>query len=154
MKRILSFFTLILLVVSCTVSSEPEFIKIENIVPKKVSLLGVNIVSDAIFYNPNDIGCELVATDITVLINSNEVGKAKQTKNIEVLSKGEFIIPLEVSFLPMKLIEDSEAILTSSLPNLLNQKVTVTYSGKVSLKKAGVTFDIPIDKTDEILLKK
>lgn len=154
MKKVITYLTVLIVVVACSVSSEPEFIKMENIFPKKVSMLKVQIVSDAVFYNPNDVGCELVATDITVLANGNEVGKATQTKNVEVSSKGEFTIPLEVSFSPMKLLEDRETLATTSLPNLLNKKVEVAYKGTVTLKKAGVSFDVPVEKTDEILLQK
>lgn len=154
MKKIILLLSIVSVVVSCSVSGEPEFVKMENIYPKTVSLLKVQLVSDAIFFNPNDIGCELVATDINVLVNGNEVGKATQAKNIEILSQGEFTIPLEVSFSPMKIIEDKENILKSSLPNILSQKVEVTYQGSVTLKKAGISFDVPVEKTDEILLKK
>lgn len=154
MKKIILLVSIVLVAVSCTVSSEPEFVKMENIYPKSVSLLKVQLVSDAIFFNPNDVGCELVATDIDVLVNGNEVGKATQAKNVEISSQGEFTIPLEVSFSPMKIIEDKENILNSSLPNLLSKKVEVSYKGTVTLKKAGISFDIPVDKTDEIVLKK
>lgn len=154
MKKIVALFTVFVIITSCTVSSEPEFVKMDNIFPKKVSLLKVELTSDAVFFNPNDVGCELVATDITVLVNGNEVGKAKQAKNVDISSKGEFTIPLEVSFSPMKIIENKDDLLNSSLPNLLDQKVEVAYKGTVTLKKAGISFDIPVDKTDEIQLKK
>lgn len=154
MKKNSILFIILFIITSCTVSSEPKFVKIDNIYPQKVSLLGVELTSDAIFYNPNDIGCELVATDISVLVNGNEVGKANQAKNIEITSKGEFTIPLKISFSPMKIIESKEELLNNSLSNLLKQKVEITYKGTIMLKKAGISFEIPIDKTDEIQLKK
>lgn len=154
MRKISSLLVVLFVAISCKVSDEPEFVKMENIFPTKVSVLNVEIVSDAIFNNPNDVGCELVSTDITVLVNGNEMGKASQAKNVEISSKGEFTIPLKVSFSPTKLLENKDDILSSSLPNLLSQKIEISYKGTITLKKAGVSFDVPVDKTDEISLKK
>ncbi len=154
MKKI--FFLLIVCITtsSCTFSSKPEFKKIDNINPKNISLSNIEIEANAVFYNPNDIGCIVKDIDITVLVNGTAIGKTLQNKRVSISKKGDFSIPLTASFSPIQLLDNKKDIINGGLASLLSNEIEVQYLGNITVEKLGASYPIKIDKTENIKLKK
>lgn len=139
---------------SCTVSEAPEFIDIDGYQVKKVNLSQVVVNADINFHNPNDVGCELVTTDIDVLANGVNVGKVTQLNAISIDDNSTFHIPTSISFSPKDVFGDTGGILNGALNALLSKEVKLEYKGSVTLSKAGIEFDIDVDDYSTIELKK
>lgn len=144
MKKI-SYFLLILLAASCTFTSEPDFLKLDEYKIITLNKNEVKLGTKAFFHNPNDVGCEVVSTDIEVFVNDLAVSKVKQTNSIVLESDNEFYIPLTVSVPTSEIIKDQKGILNGLLSGLTNKNILIQYQGVVTLKKAGIEFDIDIE---------
>lgn len=151
MKKLL-LLTVLISFASCSVSKSPEWVRMDSLKAESFSFAQITLVSDAVFYNPNDIGCTLVDSDIKVFVNGVEVGTAKQNKEVKAVSKGEFIVPLTVNFSPKKLIKSNADLLNGTLSKILKEGVEVNYIGTFSLKKSGIPFTIPIEYEDNLKL--
>lgn len=138
---ILSFITL----VSCTLSSEPDFVKIADYRILNINREEVKLGANSYFLNPNDVGCEVVKTEIEVMVNGLSVSQVNQSKIIELGAGEEFTIPLIVSIPTSAIVKDKEGILGGILSGLMNQNIAIQYEGVVTLRKAGIEFDIDIE---------
>ena len=95
MKKIF-FFLLAITLFSCTLTQEPDFIKLDDYKIITLNKKEVKLGTNAYFKNPNDVGCEVVSTDIEVFVNGLAVSKVNQTASINLESNNEFNIPLTV----------------------------------------------------------
>lgn len=154
MKNTILLLLTFLLFTACNVSLEPEFKKITNIYPKKVTVSIIEVEANAVFYNPNDVGCTVKDVDITVFVNGVSAGKAKQTQPISIDSKGDFIVPLSTTFSPLELLDNKMDILNGSIGKLLNNEMEIQYLGSVTLEKVGLSYAFEIDETQNIKLQK
>ena len=146
MKNLLKVLLLFSVLFSaCTFTEKPEFLRIENLKANKVSLTNINITSDAVFFNPNDIGYEVVESNIDVFINDKLIGKAKQIETINIDRKGNFSLPLEINYSPQEILKDSKDLFSSILFNVLTQKIDLTFKGNIKLQKAGIPIEIPLE---------
>ncbi len=149
MKKLLFLF-LIITITSCTLTQEPEFIKLDNYKIITFNKNEVKLGTSAYFINPNDVGVELVSTDIDVFVNELNVSKVNQVNSINLTSGNEFTIPLSVNIPTNKIVKDKGGIFNGVLTTLFNKNIKVEYKGIVTLKKAGIKFDIDIEG-EEIL---
>ena len=139
-----------LLITSCQVSEEPEFIRIGESKVVKLNKDAVIISSNAHFYNPNDIGCDIVATNINVDVNGIPVGDVKQNGSIALEANQNFSIPLSINFPPSTFIKDRLGLINIALGSIQNKMIEVQYAGTVTLSKLGVEFDIEVEGEEEI----
>jgi len=153
MKQKLTLLVLILSLISCKITNEPEFKSIDNYKILKITNQEVKIGSDANFHNPNDVGCKVVTTNITVFVNDIEVGKVNQNKSIDLEANNDFKIPLVVQFPFSKISKDQKGLLNGLINVLISKDIKVKYKGFVTLKKAGISFDIDIEGEEKIKLK-
>lgn len=144
MTKLLSFFTAIILLSNCTVSSEPDFVKMDDYKILKLNRQEVHLGTNAYFFNPNDVGCEVVKTEVKVLVNGLHVSDVNQTKVIELDANNEFYIPMKVSIPLEKISKDKNGILGGLAATLIQKNISVEYDGFVTLRKAGIEFDIEI----------
>lgn len=142
-KLLFTFLTIVL--VNCTLTQEPDFIKLDNYKIISANKKEIKLGTNAYFHNPNDVGCEIVSTDIDVLINGLFVGKVNQANLIHLSAGNKFDLPLLVSIPSEKIIKDKSGIFSGVLTALMSKNLTVSYEGFVTLKKAGVEFDIDIE---------
>lgn len=143
MKKILYLFFCISLI-GCTISQEPDFIKIDDFKIITLNKKEIKLGANAFFKNPNDVGCEIVTTDIDVFVNELSVSKVNQSKSISLESDNKFQIPLTVSIPTNKIIKDKAGLFNGLLTTLFNKNISIKYEGIVTLKKAGIEFDIDI----------
>lgn len=150
--KILSFFISVFLL-SCSGPKEPEFKRVENIVPVEKSNLEYTLTADIIMSNPNSIGAKLMKTDLDIFINGIEVGKVNQRLFTEIDANSEFTIPVKCDFSARGLLKDQGNTLGGLLNVLVESKVDLLYKGMVRLKLAGLEFDVPVNYEQEIKLK-
>ena len=151
MKKFIFLF-LILAITSCTFTTEPDFLKLDDFKVITFNKNEVKLGTNAYFHNPNDVGCEVVSTDIDVFVNGLNVSKVNQVKSIHLESGNEFTIPISVNIPTNKIAKDKGGIFNGMLATLLNKNVAIQYKGTITLKKAGITFDIDIEG-EEVLKK-
>ena len=138
---------------SCTVSEAPEFNGINMVTAKTIDLNTIKVEANALFFNPNDIGCEVTYTDINVLVNSIDVGKAVQTRAVSVKGKSNFQIPLVIHFSPTEVFKQNKGIFNGIVSVLTTKKVNIQYKGLVTLNKGLIPFTIDINESQEVPLK-
>lgn len=151
MKKILHLLASLIFLSSCTLTSEPDFIKLDDYKIVKLNKKKLELGTRAYFFNPNDVGCEVVSTKVKLLVNGLHVSDVNQSKIIELDADNEFYIPMNVSVPLEKISKDKSGILGGLLSTLIDKNLTITYEGFVRLRKAGIEFDIEI--VGEELLK-
>lgn len=154
MLRRLSLFILIVSTLfSCNLSNEPQFNGIENIRILSIKNAKFIIGGDVMFLNTNDIGCNVVKTDILAYVNGIEVGKVNQKQLINLKANKEFKLPILFSFTPQDIVKDKKSIFDGAISALVNRTVDILFKGSVTLNKLGVTFDIDVESEDKIKIK-
>lgn len=129
----------------CTFTSEPDFVKLDEYKITGLNKNEIKLSTNAYFHNPNDVGCEVVSTDIDVFVNGLEVSEVTQSKTIQLDAGNEFFIPLSTLIPLEKISKDKKGILGGLLTTLFNKNLKVKYEGIVTLKKMGIEFDIDIE---------
>ncbi len=150
MKKLILLSTLFFALVSCSVKEKPEFLYVKNI---KVSDSTPNVITlsaDAHFKNPNDVGGELQAEAIKVLINGNEMASIS-SESFKVPAKKEFSIPLKAIVPTDSLLSNNS--LTGLLGSLLNKTMKVQYKGDIKYKVFGFSHTYTVDETDDVKIK-
>ena len=149
-KKIVTFFGIALVVISCTIKESPEFIGIKNIKVLESSKTFVTIEAEGLFKNPNDIGGKLKADGIKVYVNGNEMATVN-SGSFDVPAKEEFTIPLKVN-IPTDSIFSNKNI-GGLIGSLFSQKIEVKYQGKIKYKVFGFSHSYPVDETENIKIK-
>lgn len=150
------FFGILILLVAngCSVSESPVFEDIDKVKVQTLNLRKIVIDADLNFTNPNDVGCDLVSTNIAVLANGIEVGYVTQRSTSLVGSNEEFSIPVSISMSPKEIFKKGSGFLGSTIGAITNKEVELEYSGLVMIEKLGVQYPIEIEETQVVVLKK
>jgi LEA14-like dessication related protein len=151
MKHLTLLLFSLLFLSSCTLTSEPDFVKLNDYKKMQLNKKKLELSTNAYFHNPNDVGCEVVKTEVKLLVNGLHVSDVNQSKVIELDADNEFYIPMNVSIPLEKISKDKSGILGGLITTLVDKNLTISYEGYVRLRKAGIEFDIEI--VGEELLK-
>jgi len=119
---------------------------------QNLSLKNVTLESKLIYHNPNLIGATVVNANTDISVNGINVGRVEQNQKIDVPANSDFELPIVISF-PPKDIFKSKGLLRSALQVISNEKADVVYKGMMTIRVAGVEFNIPVDYEDEVILK-
>ena len=95
MNKLIALFILITLS-SFTLTQEPDFVKLDDYKIITLNKNEIKLSADSYFLNPNDVGCEVVKTDIKLLVNGLYVSKVNQPNSISLSAGKEFTVPLIV----------------------------------------------------------
>lgn len=149
-----NFFLCILsvLVFGCSMPKEPEFQRMENTIVQKLSSREIIIKTNAVFDNPNGFGVIVSSVDLIAKANDVETAKIRQTNDVKMIGNEEFAIPLEIQLKPKKLLTVGNLI--KLVAGSLEQKITLNYKGTTTLKLMDMSYEVPIDYAEEIILKK
>jgi hypothetical protein len=153
MRNKLILLTLFILTFSCSVKEKPEFLRIENIKVIDSNLESITLSTNAFFNNPNDIGGTLKSDGIIVLVNDIEIGKIS-SDDFKVPANKEFSIPLQITVSTTDIInKDTNGVVGGIINSLLSKKVKVQYKGFITYKALGISYDYPVDKTENVKIK-
>lgn len=140
--------------VACSGPQDPIFKRMENLMVTELKIDKITIRGDALYYNPNGVGGNLVSTDINVIANEVEVGKVTQTADSKIEAKSEFAIPVEISFPPSEVFKNEKDVMSGLFNALLYKKLDVRYEGQITISILGIDVDVPVEYEDEVEFKK
>ncbi|MGB0523997.1 MAG: LEA type 2 family protein [Flammeovirgaceae bacterium] len=151
MKKAFFLVTALCILAACSSPKQPEIKRIEHI--KVISFTGqeITLEAKAILHNPNPIALELAGAAIDVSVNDIQAAKINDLQPTELKANGETKVPLRVSFPTNKVLK------LDNLGDLLNmatkRKAKVAYKGDLQVKAVGITFNVPVEKEQEVVLK-
>ncbi len=153
MKKIVSFFILLTLLFACNVNEKPEFLSVQNIEVKSISLNNIELRAEALFLNPNDIGGRLESDSIKVYVNDVLVGNVK-AQEFKVPAREEFTLPLTATVNAKKVFEEDQGgVIGGVLNSIFKKKIKVQYKGNIYYKITGFSYPYEIDITEEVDIK-
>lgn len=153
MKKIISIFSvlaMVVLIIACSKPEKPEFRTVKDLKVGKITMSEIEVTGVAVMYNPNNVSLNVDNIDLDVFVDEKQVGKIQQTNLTEVPAKSEFNLPLSIKFPPSKIANsllDAASILTKS-------EYKVKYKGKVTVKVLGIGIDVPLEKEEIVVLNK
>jgi len=139
--------------VACSGPQEPKFVRVTDIEIKEMNRDKITLNSFLHYHNPNKVGVQVKATNITVTVNDIMVGNLKQLYKVAIAKESDFSIPVTTSFPPKDIFKNG-GLLKSVLQAYANEKVRLHYKGIMTFTIAGIDFDIPVDYHEEIELRK
>lgn len=148
----LILISIVVFLLSCSAPKEPEFQRMENTRIEKLTSSDIILHTDAVFNNPNGFGVTVSSVDLIAAANDVKTAKIKQTADVEMIGNKEFAIPLEIQLKPKELLTIGN--LLKLVAGSLEQKINLSYKGTTTVKLMDIGYQIPIDYTEEILLKK
>ncbi len=123
---------------------KPEFKEITNVQIEKFSNKEMSLTADAVIFNPNVVGIEVTSTDLDLLVNDKEAGKAINTESsVSGKANSDFSIPLRATINPKEILKNEGLI--GGLAGLLGKKqFKVAYKGTVTVKVLFIPFEVPV----------
>ncbi len=153
MKKFLLLLTMFTVMTNCSVSKKPVFKYIDDIKVKNVSLRNVTFSADAIFENPNHINGTLSVDDIHVFVDNIDVGTLS-SKEFDVVSKGEFTIPLEGTFSLSKIYKKNKNnLLENVLKMAQTDSILIEYKGVIRYHLGSFSYPYKVNTEQKIRLK-
>lgn len=147
LKIILVFILFSIGITACNSFKEPEYRRLDRFEFTTFSLHKIQFRTDLVMYNPNNIGTDLLDSDVDLYINDKILGKSKQANAIRVNKISEFAIPISVDVATGQL---NLSFLKSMWESMSKGKVKISVKGNCRLRKAGVPFNIPINYSENV----
>ena len=136
---------------SCSaVYEEPTFERLENFEISYGDQDDVIIKVDAICFNPNKIGAVVSDVDVAVEINSIQLGNFERRTEFAVPKNDHFKVPMTFNF-PIKQLYKNGG-LGKLLSIITKQSFELNYKGYVTVKVAGIQFNVNLDERKTIKL--
>ncbi|WP_271764964.1 hypothetical protein [Aquimarina algiphila] len=153
MKKFLLLSTIIISITSCSISKQPKFKYVDNIMVKNISVRNITLKADAVFNNPNHLKGKLSIEDVHIFVDNIDVGTIS-AQEFDVPSKNEFIIPLEGTISLSKVYKDNKnSILGSVLKVIQTDSLSIQYKGIIRYHLGNFSYPYAIDKTQDISIK-
>ncbi|HEY0434134.1 MAG TPA: LEA type 2 family protein [Chitinophagaceae bacterium] len=140
MKRIFYIVPLLaIIIVSCGTNhiKEPEYRDVRNIRLIELGPLQSTAGVDLVYYNPNKFGVQVSDARGDIYVDSSFFGKFELSDRVQVKKLSEFTLPALVKV-------DMIGALKNQRDLLKKKQVLVRLEGIATLRKAGVTREIPI----------
>lgn len=133
---IVSFMTLLL--VSCSTPKELEYRDFKNFSIEKIGFGGSVIKMDLVYYNPNNFGLQLKATELDIFLNNNYLGHTIQEELVSIPKREEFMIPIKIDV-------DMKNLLKNGFTTLISSEVTIKVTGNITVGKANIYKSFPVN---------
>lgn len=150
LKRVLMFSLFFTLLVSCSFTKKPEFVRLENIEVIDSNSKQITIRAEALFLNKNDVGGTLKTDDLKVYLNDLELASVISDE-FDVPRKEKFTIPLTVKVATQSIMNDKN--LGSLLGSLLTQSLQLHYKGAIKYKILGYSSTYTLDEIQDVKIK-
>ncbi|MET0392865.1 MAG: LEA type 2 family protein [Chitinophagaceae bacterium] len=138
-KMIFTLLAGIVILSSCGSNNvkQPEFRDITNIHMIEAGLLQSTAGVDLVYYNPNNFGVQLSEARGDVYLDNAYLGRLGLAEKVQVGKRSEFVIPATLKIDMIGAIKNQRDIFKK-------KEVLVRIDGVATVKKAGMTRDIPI----------
>ena len=123
---------------SCGTPKPLEYKNYQNLVIEKIGFNSSLVRMDIVYYNPNNFGLQLKHTDLNLYVNGNFLGHTEQEYQITIPKRDNFSIPIQLSI-------DMKNIFKNAFQSFLTQQVTVRASGTVTVGKANLFINFPVN---------
>ena len=147
-KLALLFVVIISVFSACKEPEAPEFRKMTQVKFESVHVdkgVHVNMLGNAVLFNPNDFGLDIVGMDFDVYVDNNKVTRATQTLSAKMPANDEFSLPLALD-IPLR--EVFKGFKPTIAEMLKTRKIKVKIDGTITVK-AGVKVKVPVVYEDE-----
>ncbi len=118
---------------SCRIQA-PVFKGMENMKFEKVGIAGINMGTEAVFYNPNPFWCKISDLAIDVKLDQKTVGTLGQKQTIKFAPGTELRMPIGLALNTENSILDN---VTSILGMIKDKQVGLSINGDIKLKVFG-----------------
>jgi LEA14-like dessication related protein len=149
MKIILTSLFIFLLV-ACNTFKEPEYRRVAKFEFTTFTFSKIEFKTELVMYNPNNIGIDMLDSEVEIFINDKSLGKSEQANAVRVNKISEFAIPIKV-MVPTGQI--NLGLLKSMWGAMQKGKVNVKIKGVCRLRKGGIPFNFPINYSENIKLE-
>ena len=151
--RSFHFFSIaiFLFLFSCSAPQEPIFKDMKNVTARMMSAKEILVSGIAVYENPNAVGGDLTAINVSVQVDEIDAGKLEQNLSVAVPANSTFEVPFEFRFDPAKVFK-KKGILGSVISILEKKSVDVKYEGTITMKMMSVSFDVPVDFEESVSL--
>ena len=150
MKYSLSFLLLFLVLISCSLTKQPIFVKVDDLKLVRFSSNTIRLKAVAFFENPNHVGGSISTDQIKVVVNGVELVYVFSDE-FKVPSEDKFTVPLQVNIPAKDILNTANKDFLSSLVNtVLTKEINVQIKGSLMYHVLGLKKEILIDKTAKI----
>ena len=111
---------------SFTLTSELDFVKLNNYKIMQLNKKKLELSTNDYFHNRNDVGFEVLKTEVKLLVNWLHVSNINQSKVIELDANNEFYIPMNVCIPLEKISKDKFEILGGLFTTLADKNLTIS----------------------------
>ena len=126
---------------------EPEFIELENIKFKNVTLppnITLTFTSDAVLNNPNSHQLTISKVDFDVIVDGKKTSHFTQDLEVLMPANSQFKLPLSFE-VPL----EKRGIIDTFKSAWKKKGVKIRSKGEITIRAGRVKFDIPFDYDDE-----
>jgi LEA14-like dessication related protein len=116
---------------------EPEYRDIRNIRLISLGPLESTAGVDMVYYNPNDFGVQVATARGEIYVDNNYFGRFDLDDKVQVKKRSEFILPATVKVDMIGAVKNQRDLYKK-------KEALVRIEGTATLKKAGVSKNIPI----------
>ena len=123
---------------SCTNNiRQPEYRDIRNIHVIELGPIQSTAGVDLIYYNPNSFGVQVATAMGDIYVDSSYFGRFELSDKVQVKKKSEFTLPTLVKIDMISAIKNQRDLLKK-------QEALVRIEGTATVKKAGISREVPI----------
>tara|TARA_R110000824_G_scaffold400725_1_gene609170 strand:+ start:183 stop:689 length:507 start_codon:yes stop_codon:yes gene_type:complete len=114
-----------------------------NVNVKEASLSKVTIGLDYKIKNLDKLNIDITSLKINVYVEGKFATRIEKTSRIKIMPFETTIIPMNITFSPQDLASNLSSVLLGGGYNNLS----IQFKGKIKVKKLGISFNIPYNKT-------
>lgn len=145
MKYTLVFLGLFMVISACNKPDYPVFKEVRELKFKGLKKGSVKMIGEAVYYNPNSFGVDVVAMEMDVYLDGKDAGTITQNIKAEMLAESEFIIPLEID-IPLRTVFKGLGLKLGSI--FKDKEVEIRVVGNILVDLIGGEIQIPFDEED------
>lgn len=155
MKFVKISFLLIaaIFVASCSNLKAPEYIGVGDVNVSKIVNDSITIQAGLKFNNPNRVGGKIFLSNLHAIVNKIDLGYLKD-QEVEVPSRKDFSVPLEIKLSYGQLFDSKKGLLGSILSSILSNEVAVDLNGKAVFKKSLFKKEFPVKFSKKVKIIK
>lgn len=138
LPTLLTVLLLTILLVSCSTPKELEYRDFKNFTFDKVGFSATAIKMELVYYNPNNFGLQLKATELDIFVDNNYLGHTIQEQLVNIPKREEFSIPVKIDV-------DMKNLLRNGITSLLSNEVMIRVTGTVKVGKGNIFKSFPVN---------
>lgn len=139
MKILLPILAFSIVIVSCGIkhAKQPEYRDVRNIRLINLGPLQSTAGVDLVLFNPNNFGAQVEVVKGDIYVDSIFLGQFELNEKVSVKKRAEFTLPALVKIDMISMIKNQRELLKK-------KEAMIRIDGSATIRKAGISKDIPI----------